>query len=260
MRRAAGLALVAAAGLVAAVALVSHARDAEPRPIPPPSGGALGAVESVGNAWQAPAATKVAHAAVRGCSSGGGASSDFDGDGREDQAVVGRPGCGPRHELWVFLASGGRLRRALDRESLGGLWQEHGHACVPGCSAGATDLDGDGRDELTVTLARGASQYGFGVFRVGRKAIRRLRRTDGAQHMFQSGGSLCCVSYVVCRAVRGSDPRVVQVTTGHSGLATYWHEARYAFDGRSFHPLGEAEGWAPWSEGWPPIRPGRFCG
>jgi hypothetical protein len=260
VRRRGDVALAAAIALAGAGAwLVLSRDDAGPPPLRAATPNERYAAERAGARWGAEPEAKLASAALSGCSAGAAVTGDFDGDGREDTALAGRPACGTRHALVVVLSDGPRLRRWLDDSDLAGAWHEHG-VCDPGCAVGAGDLDADGRDELLVTFWRGASQQGFGVFRVGRRGIRRIRLDDGGNVVFTTGGSLCCVSYVVCRADGGTDPRVVQVTTGHSGLATYWHEARYAFDGRSFHRLGEAEGWAPWSEGWPPIRPGRFCG
>jgi hypothetical protein len=217
------------------------------------------AAERAGAGWGAQPEAKLASAAVRGCAWGSGVGGDFDGDGREDTALVGRPGCGTRHSLVVVLGDGPRLRRWLDDSDLEGTWHEHG-VCDPDCAVAAADLDGDGRDELLVTLWRGASQSGFGVFRAGRRGIRRIHLDDGGNVVFQTGGSLCCVSYVVCRARPQATALVVQIGAGHSDWAAYWSEDLYAFDGWSFRRLGKREGAEPWSEGWPPIRPGRGCG
>jgi hypothetical protein len=184
--------------------------------------------------------------------------ADLDGDGRRDEAHIGRQGA--RVWLVVDLATGKRLDLLLTGLPTGTV--DSPRACMGSaiCKlSGLPDLNRDGKHELAVQLDSGAYMATIGFFRVHGRAIHRIRlaRSD---HPFVllDGASVRYGGTYRCR----SGARVVDFGWGndidaqHRSAVT---ERTYRFDGERFIFVSERERLEPQSAGYPPPLSGRPC-
>ena len=203
------------------------------------------------------AAGSTCHSNVRG---------DFDGDNAQDTALVyGGPGdCsvpGGAGRLALILGDGRRLERSLRSEGLRWDDPKHPHACAIGCTAfAATDIDGDGREELAIVLDHGASQSFFGLFRLDGRSLVRIPLIDEGKRIpmtFGYHGSLCCSSDTLCRT-RDGRSYVVGVSAGHNDFYTVADEEEYLYDGRVLRRTGSRVHYGR-GRGTSHLVPGRRC-
>jgi hypothetical protein len=115
-----------------------------------------------------------------------GASGDFDGDGLADQLMTYQAG----PDDWrvrVVLADGGGADAAI----------VDGVDLTPPQPIGGYDIDGDGADEVFVTVGSGASAVLVGFFDVSACVATRVT-SGGTPAVFSVGGSVGTVSGLFC--------------------------------------------------------------
>jgi hypothetical protein len=241
----AGAPLAVAALVAAGIVGVRTSRD-DSAPTPPAIGPVATVHAEVARAeWNRLVEEKIEEAAA-GSSCHSSVRGDFDADGGLDTALVYGTACkrlGPG-KLRLIMADGTSIEQSLrsERVTRGGP-----AACLAGCAAfAATDIDGEGRDELALELDHGASQSFFGLFRlVGRRVARIPLSERGALVPITFGyyGSLCCASDALCRR-RNGRAYVVDVSTGHNEFYTSSTADEYVYDGRVLRPSGSR--WYYW--------------
>jgi hypothetical protein len=261
----AGAPLAVAALVAAAIVGVRTSRD-DPAPAPRAIGPEATLHAEIARAeWNRLVEEKIEEAAA-GSTCHSSVRGDFDGDGAADTALVyGRPGeClepDGASRLRLILGDGRRLERSLRSEGLRWDDPKRPHACAISCAAfAATDIDGNGREELAIELDHGASQSFFGLFRLDGRSLVRIPLIEKGKLIpmtFGYHGSLCCASDTLCRTREGRS-YVIDVSVGHSDFYTVAEEEEYRYDGRVLRRTRTRMHHWPW-RGATHLVPGRRC-
>ena len=115
-----------------------------------------------------------------------GGIGDFDGDGQSDQIATYQAGPDSWRLRVTFADGGGADAAITDAEDF-----------APPRPIGGFDIDGEGTDEVFISVGAGASTVQLGLFAVAGCVVSRVTE-GGAAAVFAVGASIGNVSGVVC--------------------------------------------------------------